>query len=124
MKHFEDQTAVYIPIVYICSPYSGNVSVNTIKARRYCRFASMSNCIPLAPHLLYPQFLDDTIECERELGIMCGLKLLDHCKELWVFGSRISKGMAIEIERAREKRIVIRHFNERCEEISKQREGL
>lgn len=115
--HFEDQTEVYIPVVYICSPYSGDVSMNTIKARRYCRFAVMSNCIPLASHLLYPQFLDDTIDCERELGISCGLTLLDHCSEIWVFGGNISTGMALELERAREKKLRIRYFNESCEEV-------
>jgi len=117
-KYFEDQTEVYIPIVYICSPYSGDISKNTMKARRYCRFTAMSNCIPLAPYLLYPQFLDETIECERELGISFGLKLLDHCSEVWVFGERISTGMALELERAAEKKMRIHYFKETCEEVN------
>lgn len=27
------------PVVYICSPYSGNIRLNTANARRYCRYA-------------------------------------------------------------------------------------
>ena len=29
----------YRPVVYVCSPYSGNVEENVQNARRYCRFA-------------------------------------------------------------------------------------
>lgn len=47
------------PLVYICSPYSGNVENNIKSARRYSRFAVEMGFIPFTPHLLYPQFLDD-----------------------------------------------------------------
>ena len=33
------RTAVFRPIVYICSPYSGDIERNTENARRYSRFA-------------------------------------------------------------------------------------
>ena len=38
-------------LVYICSPYSGDVEENTRKARRFSRFAVDQGAIPLAPHL-------------------------------------------------------------------------
>ena len=41
------------PIVYICSPYSGDVDANTAAARRYSRFAVEQGYIPIAPHLLF-----------------------------------------------------------------------
>lgn len=47
------------PIVYICSPYTGDIKANVENARRYCRFAADTGYIPMAPHLLFPQFLDD-----------------------------------------------------------------
>ena len=59
------------PIVYICSPYSGDVEKNTEAARRYCRYAADRGFIPLAPHLLFPQFLSE--ETERELAIRMDL---------------------------------------------------
>lgn len=50
---------VYRPLVYICSPYAGEVEWNVNMARVYSRFAVRNACIPLASHLLYPQFMDD-----------------------------------------------------------------
>lgn len=55
------------PVVYICSRYSGDVKQNTEMARRYCRYAVDQGYIPLAPHLLLPQFLSE--ETERDLAI-------------------------------------------------------
>lgn len=48
---------VYRPLVYICSPYAGDVERNVNMARVYSRFAVRNTCIPIAPHLLYPQFM-------------------------------------------------------------------
>ena len=65
----------YRPLVYICSPFAGDTEGNTEKARHYCRFAVRSACIPLAPHLLFPQFMDDTVAAERSLAMFmnrCG----------------------------------------------------
>lgn len=53
------------PIVYICSPFSGSVDENIAAAQRYSRFAVENGCIPVAPHLLFPQFLDDSNPKER-----------------------------------------------------------
>ena len=48
------------PIVYICSPFSGDVKGNVANTKRYCRFAVDSGYIPIAVHLLFPQFMKDT----------------------------------------------------------------
>ena len=40
------------PIVYICSPYAGDVEANVENARRYSCFAVDAGYIPIAPHLL------------------------------------------------------------------------
>ena len=71
-----------------------------------------------APHLLYPQFLDDTNPQERQLGSFFGLVLLRKCEELWVFGTYFSKGMRVEIDKARKHGMRIRFFNEQCEEVA------
>lgn len=62
----------YRPLVYICSPLAGDTEGNTQKARRYSRFAVRNGAIPLAPHLLFPQFLDDTKPAERAIGMFDG----------------------------------------------------
>ena len=110
----EEKTARYRPLVYICSPYSGDTEGNTEKARRYSRFAADAGTIPIAPHLLFPQFLSE--ETERELAIFMDLVLLGKCGQLWVFGGEMSDGMRREIGRAKQKNMTIRYFTENMEE--------
>ena len=50
----EKALRAFRPIVYICSPYAGDVERNTAAARRYSRFAVDAGYIPIAPHLLFP----------------------------------------------------------------------
>ena len=84
---------------------------------RYSRFAVEAGYIPIAPHLLFPQFLDDNKPKERELGLFFGNAILSKCAEMWVFGDRISEGMEAEIKRATWKGHRIRYFSETCEEV-------
>ena len=107
------------PLVYICSPYSGDVARNTRSACRYSRFAAMRGYIPITPHLLYPQFLDDNLKEERELGLLFGKVLLDKCDQVWVCGNTVSEGMKAEIERAERKRYIIRYFTSNMTEVKK-----
>lgn len=106
------------PIVYICSPYAGDIETNVVEARRYSRFAVDKGYIPIAPHLLFPQFLNDANPNERELGLFFGNAIMSKCSEVWVFGSTISKGMAAEIKRAEWKNYRLRYFTEGLEEVS------
>ena len=106
----------YMPLVYIASPFSGDVEINVERAKRYCKFAISKGYIPLAPHLHYPQFLDDRDMEERELGLHFALILLGKCEELWVFGE-VSQGMADEIEKAERRKMPIKYFNTKCEEV-------
>ena len=108
----------YRPLVYICSPYAGDIEANVANARRYCRFAVDSGCIPIAPHLFYPQFMNDDDEKERRLGLFFGNVLMDRCSEVWVFGERISAGMESEIKRSRRKGYRLRWFTSDCMEKS------
>lgn len=108
----------YRPLVYICSPLSGAVELNQENARRYCRFAVESGYIPLAPHIYFTQFMDDRIAKERELALFMDIVLLSKCSELWVFGDTISKGMAIEIEKAKRKGQPIRYFTNELKEVT------
>ncbi len=98
------------PIIYICSPFAGDTKQNIKNARKYCRFAVKKGYLPIAPHLLFPQFLDDTNADERELGLFMGNVLMTKCVEVWVFGDRISEGMQKEIDRAKRKNYRLRYF--------------
>lgn len=105
------------PIVYICSPYAGEIEKNVKAAQEYSRFAVEKGYIPLAPHLLFPQFLNDANPKERQLGLFFGNALMSKCSEVWVFGSRISAGMEAEINCAKWKNYRLRYFTETCEEV-------
>ena len=112
-----EDARVHCPLVYIASPYAGETEDNISRAKGYCRFAVSKGVIPLAPHLLYPQFMDDGDEDQRILGLRFAIALLCRCDELWVFGEKISAGMAKEIEKAEKRGMRIRRFNSKCEEV-------
>ena len=105
------------PKVYIVSPFAGDTATNIKKARKYCRFAAGKKKNPIASHLLYPQFLNDADEAERELGLQFGLALMSMCAEVWCFGKEKSAGMQQELERARRHNMKIRYFTEDLEEL-------
>ena len=61
--------------------------------------------------------MDDTSAEERDLAIFMDIVLLSKCSELWVFGERISKGMSMEIEKAKRKGQPIGWFDSNCKEV-------
>mgnify|MGYP000889101619 CR=1 FL=1 len=110
-------------LIYVCSPYRGDIRTNTEQAKGYCRKIVQEGGIPIAPHLLFPQFMDDSDKAERNLAIFMGLVLLSKCHELWCFGDRISPGMAIELEKAKRLGIPVRHFTGQCAEVKEHARG-
>lgn len=110
------KAANFRPLVYICSPYSGDIESNTKKAQLYSRFAVAKGAIPLAVHLLFPQFMSE--KYERGLALFMGGVVLGKCKEVWVFGSHISEGMKKEIYKAKRMRKIIRYFTEELKEVT------
>lgn len=110
----EEKAARYRPLVYICSPFSGDISGNIERTKKYSRYAVDRKAIPIAPHLLFPQFMDD--DAERELALFMDMVLLGKCEEIWVFGELVTEGMSAEIAKAKRKNMKIRYFTEDCEE--------
>ena len=126
-EHYPDPTAYKAlknidkpkRLVFICSPYQGDINTNTIRAKRYARFAVTEKVVPVIPHLMYPRFLDEDDPGERALGLEMGLVLLEKCNELWVFGDVISPGMMAEIEKAKETKMSIRYFDIQCKPVGR-----
>jgi len=83
----------------VASPYRGNVEENEWYARTACTDAVSRGELPIAPHLLFTQFLDDGDELERDIGMNMGQHLLrHHCQLLAVYDDNgISDGMKAEI---------------------------
>lgn len=105
------------PIIYICSPYAGDVPTNIENARKYSRFAVDKGYTPVTPRLLFPQFLNDSNPKERQLGLFFGNALMSKYSEVWVFCDRISVGTEAEIRRAKWKNHRLRYFIHTCEEV-------
>lgn len=107
----------YRPLVYICSPFSGGIAENNERTRRFCRFALKQGQIPLAPQLMFPQFMDDENPEERSLAIFMDIVLMGKCSEVWGLGDRISADMGTEIARAKQRKQRIRYFNSEYMEV-------
>ena len=63
--------------------------------------------------------MDDADGQERNLALFMDIVLLTKCAELWVFGDKVSKGMGIEIEKAKRKAKPIRYFTVACKEVTR-----
>lgn len=98
-------------LIYITSPYAGDVEANMAFAKAACRYAMEQGCTPIAVHLLYPQLLNDAVPTEREAGIRMGLRVLEACDELWLCGERLSTGMQVELDAAKRMEIPVRRIS-------------
>lgn len=91
-------------MIYICSPYRGEVKRNKDYARELTRKAIDNGFVPVTVHLYLTEALDDNKPDERAKGMEAGQTILDNCKFILVGGRYgISEGMASEIKRAIEK---------------------
>lgn len=110
-------------LVYIASPYAGDVEANVAFAKAACRYAMQNGCTPVAVHLLYPQMLDDAVPAEREAGIQMGLRVLEVCDELWLCGERMSHGMQAELAAAKRLGVPVIRIPDIPQEVPEQAES-
>jgi len=124
--------------VYICHPLSCAVNDNVNRVQQICLeiMRGVRNALhgrddgytsrlpweakglygrgfpcPLAPHLLFPTFMDDDTDVERNLAMDWCITLLDSCEKLWVIGKHVSVGMQEEITHAAQQNIEIIWFD-------------
>ena len=93
--------------IFICSPLrprsrdpveaESELKANLDRARRACRMVSDLGATPYCPHIYATQFLDDSVQSERERGLEIGCEWLEMADEVWVFSEHVSEGMATEI---------------------------
>lgn len=98
-------------IVYICSPYQNDIQNNIQNAQKFCKFAVDKGYCPFAPHLFFPQFLNDNIAAERNKGFELNKNFLNLAQELWVFGKNITAGMIFEIQYFQHLQKIIKYFD-------------
>lgn len=97
-------------MVYIASPLRGDYNTNIKNAVEYCRLSGERGVLPLAPHIIFSQWCNDTIPGQREQGLQFGLALLEKADALWIMGEKISEGMWGEITFAMEHGIPAYHI--------------
>ena len=61
--------------------------------------------------------MDDTNKDDRRTAIFMDIVLMDKCQEVWVLGKEITRGMRIEIEKAKKRRQKVRYFNSDFQEV-------
>lgn len=111
-------------LVYICSRYkpdeNHSVEFHRAVAASACRIIVDENIynIPVAPHLYFPQFMDDDSPMERKTALFYGKHILNQCDRMKVIvvDGIISEGMKAEIEQA-EGKIPIDYFYATKEEM-------
>ena len=118
LKQIQKAEYGYRPLVYICSPYAGDTETNVEIAREFCATAVARRVIPLAPHLLFPQFMNDTDPADHELAMFFNRVLLSKCEAIWVYTARVSVGMRAEIEWAHHLELPINYFDADFEEVA------
>lgn len=103
----KDRTTQFV--VYICSIYLGDITANFDDAKRNSRFAVEQGMIPIAPHLLFPVFMDE--KTERDIAMYMDEVLISSVDELWVFGNELSSSMKVEVEVAKKLKKPIQCFD-------------
>ena len=77
--------------VYICAPFDGRDTRSHEKLWWYCKFALEHGCIPVAPDMYYPEFMHSEFsEHQKELARRFALKDVSICREIWVFGDKLT----------------------------------
>lgn len=84
--------------IYICSPYRGDIARNRLYASQCAVEVAKQGHVPVVPHLLFTDALDDNDHDQRREGIRLAEDLLLRCDEVWVYAAYgISEGMADEM---------------------------
>ena len=101
-----------VSTIFVCSPYRpqsrepavarDQLVSNIEQAKMACQLIVKLGFLPLALHLYFTGFLDDTVAQEREKGMELGQKWVALSDEVWVFGEEITEGMSREIAYAKE----------------------
>ncbi|MBR5949469.1 MAG: hypothetical protein IKZ82_12615 [Clostridia bacterium] len=95
------------PFAYVCAPIAGEAGSSTKKLRSYCRKLYDNGYLPIAPTLLFQQFINMNVPTENNDRITMASDLLRRCRVVVVCGRINTEVMTGEIELARKLGIVI-----------------
>lgn len=95
-------------LVYICAPLRGEVEQNITFAKKKAREVFQAGDIPICPHLMFPPFADPDDPVQDQAAREMGLRLLEVCQQVNVYGSTWTEGMWAEIQHANKLGILVR----------------
>lgn len=87
-------------LVYICAPLRGNVEQNIEFARQKAQEVFQAGDVPICPHLMFPPIADPCDPVQDQAARDMGLRLLESCQQVNVYGSELTEGMLAEIGHA------------------------
>lgn len=98
-------------IAYIAHAISGNIEANLADIRRIVRKINLEHpdIVPFVPYYSDVVSLDDNVEEERSRGIKNDFEIIDRGipDEVWLTGTKVSFGMALERSSAEKKGIPV-----------------
>ena len=87
-------------LVYISAPLRGDVQKNVAFARQKAREVFASGDVPVCPHLLFPPIADPDNPEQDQAAREMGLRLVESCRQVNVYGPEWTDGMWAEIHHA------------------------
>ncbi len=89
------------PFAYVCAPGKGGNATELNKIREYCRQLFEAGYLPIAPALLFPQFLNLRAAKERQAAVEMAHSLLRRCRMVVACGPQITEEMVCDLMLAR-----------------------
>ena len=87
-------------LIYICAPLRGEVEKNIAFAREKAREVFAEGDIPICPHLMFPPIADPANPAQDQAAREMGLRLVESCQQINVYGPVWTDGMWAEIHHA------------------------
>ena len=87
-------------LVYICAPLRGDVEKNIEFARQKAQEVFQAGDIPVCPHLMFPPIADPNHPEQDQAAREIGLRLVESCQQVNVYGTVLTEGMWAEVNHA------------------------
>lgn len=97
---YRDQQQDGPKLVYICAPLRGDIGKNIEFARQKAREVFASGDVPVCPHLMFPPIADPNDPAQDQAAHDMGLRLVESCQQVNVYGPEWTDGMWAEINHA------------------------
>ena len=87
-------------LIYICAPLRGEVEKNIAFARDKAQEVFAAGDVPICPHLMFPPIADPENPVQDQAAREMGLRLVESCQQVNVYGPVWTEGMWAEINHA------------------------